>query len=306
MPPHAHIQLIDSLIDSLLGEEFYAKSIPEAQRDVEKAGLVAVPMYLLAKEFPHKEFYTANTADFSGIDTKGRYTKKGGSVVITVHGGLDGWAFPPARLEQALQKWKDSGKKLGTGVNQVYATILEQQDIDNMLQGIMLDGKESPVKAYEDFEGVSKDMKRQAIVRPLELAQQTESGYDEIIRLCDKSGNVTDSQMIIYAGSKEAAQEIINSVQGQPYNRRKLGVWHPFNQDTFNPEQAQGRVSVLVSGNINGFSGSGNVYDYACVVGVAPEALVGKNFSTSKENVPETKTPELTPSSTRRDCSSKS
>lgn len=47
------------LATNLEGEAFYASTIPEAQRDLEKAGLVAVPMYALARGFPHPEFYTS-------------------------------------------------------------------------------------------------------------------------------------------------------------------------------------------------------------------------------------------------------
>ena len=96
------------LTEKIKGWECFGKTIPEAQRNVDEAGLIALPSYL----FPGKLFYTqksyvTNTVDFIGRDDDKYSPNKDETFIITVHGGVDGWAFPPDQVESAVLRGKN-------------------------------------------------------------------------------------------------------------------------------------------------------------------------------------------------------
>ena len=95
--------------------------------------------------------------------------------------------------------------------------------------------------------------------------------------MTDGEGNVKDSQVITYAGGVQEGQNVIKRAK-ESFKSKKLGVWHPFNSDKFNPDEPQGRVLFLNSGDYSGLYGNYYLDYYGRFVGVAPEAQRDKSL----------------------------
>ena len=261
------------------GEVFYDKKLPNALRAAQKyaadSGTFVANMPLLLKQFPHKEWYTANSEEHSGIDKYGRFVKRGGYVVITLHGGKEGIGL---LTPEVLEKAYDMKKRNKGVIKKLYAAkfndLFDGKDVlTTLIYGRgMPDGSPILVIPYSQLvnEGSPGGYQRYAVVRPLELARKTDSGYKSIDRLTNGKGKVTDSQVITYAGGVKEGQNVIDrAIKNFKYG--KLRVSHPFNYDNFDPNEPQGRFLVLKSDDYNGPSGTSMILNPARFVVVAPK-----------------------------------
>ncbi len=275
--------VLDRVVTELIGEPFYAENIPDALRHAikhsENGGFVA-PMWLLAKGFPHSDWYTANSEDHSG---PGEFRGVKGHYVATLHGGVDGIGIlTPDVIETALEMNR-SGKG---GLTQVYAADLLQLFKGNvfadLLQGGIPDGSTLPVYSFGqvvagEHQHHLRDFTRFAIVRTLEQAKQTISGYESIDRLVDGQGEVTDSQVIAHTLGMTEGQRFIE--EARKFKNGMLGVWNPFNNDKFDPDTPQSRVLFLGDCDYGGLDGGNDLGNSARFVGVEPKARAAMQAS---------------------------
>jgi len=103
----------------------------------------------------------------------------------------------------------------------------------------------------------------------LSLARETISGNESVERLLDHSGEVRDSQVIVYTGGKKEAQRFIDKTVHIKWST--LGVWHPFNLAAFNPEKSQARFLYLGSISKFGLNGLSDISYEASFVGYHAE-----------------------------------
>ena len=266
------------LAKNVQGKSFHNEYLPDALRAAQKYaaddGTFVANMPLLLKQFPHKEWYTANSEEYSGIDKYGKFVKRGGYVVVTLHGGKEGIGIlTPEVLEKAYDM-KDRNKG---GINALSAAKLDDlfdgKDIlTELLHGGMPDGTSIVVISYAQLisEGHPGRYHRYAVVRLLKLAKKTYSGYEREYILTNRKGKVTDSQVITYAGGVKEGQNVIDrAIKNFKYG--KLRVSHPFNYDNFDPNEPQGRFLVLKSDDYNGPSGTSMILNPARFVVVAPK-----------------------------------
>ncbi len=265
------------LTTQLAGEPFYADNIPEALKQAikhSKNGGFVAPMWLLARGFPHSDWYTANSEDHSG---PGEFRGVKWHYVATLHGGVDGnGILTPDIIDTAL-KMHRSGKGGLTPVNAANLSKLFKKDVfANLLQGGMPDGGTIPVYSFEQIAAGEHqrhlyNFTRFAIVRTLEQAKQTVSGYESIDRLVDRQGKVTDSQVIAYTAGVTEGQYFIK--RARTLKSENLGVWNPFNNNKFDPDTPQScKLFLGSSGGNNGLYGNGGLNYDARFVWVAPKA----------------------------------
>src|SRR3989338_39324 len=290
------------IIPQVTGTSFNGDSIPEAQKlalayNRQTCGFTA-PMPLLLQNFPHPQWYTANSEDLSGIaknDMPALGLKNGDAYIATAHGGKDGQVgvlLTPEKTELALQLWKDTeGKKQRKGLNILYAAVLddiyEEKDVMSVLlqEGRRPDNGAIAIYSFQQMLAgeTPKDFSPYVVVRPLALAQKTVSGYESIDRLTNVKDltpleitkgkeTVTDSQVIVYAGGVNEGNNVIKSAR-KYFISGNVGVWHPFNLKTFNSEQTHGRALFAGYLGNNGLNGNVNLYNGGRLAGVAPEAL---------------------------------
>ena len=273
------------VVRDVQGEVFYDGNLPNALKAVQKYaadnGTSVANMPLLLRQFPHSEWYTANSEDHSGVDKHGVFGPRDGHIVVTLHGGKEGIGL---LTPEVIEKAYDMKKRNKGGMNELYAAkhsdVFDGKDVlTDLLQGGMPDGTKILVIPYSQLvnEGSPGGSQRYAVVRSLELARKTDSGYKGIDRLADGEGNVKDSQVIAYAGGAQEGQDVINRAK-ESFKSGKLGVWHPFNHDKFNPDESQGRVLFLFSVDYVGLDGDVNLVSGGRSVGVAPEAQREKSL----------------------------
>ncbi len=273
------------VVKDVQGEVFYDESLPKALRAGQKYASdnqsFVAPMSLLLKQFPHSEWYTANSEDHSGVDKDGAFGPKNGHVVVTLQGGKEGIGL---LTPEVIEKAYDMKKRNKGGMNELYAAKLNdvfdgKNVLADLLHGGMPDGTKILVIPYSQLvnEGSPGGNQRYAVVRSLELARKTDSGYKGIDRLTDGEGSVKDSQVIAYAGGVQEGQNVISRAK-ESFKSGKLGVWHPFNHDKFNPDEPQGRVLFLNSVDNSGLNGYCNLDYGGRFVGVAPEAQREKSI----------------------------
>ena len=170
------------VVKELKGEPFYNIHLPTAQRAAidyaKEHGTFVAPLTLLLRNFPHGQWYTANSEEHSGIDTDGKFGPNGGHVVVTLHGGREGIGLLTPDIIQTAYDMKEAGKG---GINNLYAAVLSdvyagKDVLTDLLHGGLPDGESIPVLPYEQLrsEGAPADFQRFAVVRTLELARQTE------------------------------------------------------------------------------------------------------------------------------------
>lgn len=230
-------------------EEFYDVSLPNALRKAQtalgKKDIVA-PMYVLLNHFDESTWYTANTEDVIGIDRNGLYGRRGESVVVTIHGGIDGNGILSSQLLDYVIKGHNTGESLvieecSLNLDKLYS---HNNTVPNLLDGKMPDGTNIPVFSYNELVAGNcpNDFKRFAVVRSLELAERTKSGFQSIDNLVDFSGNASDSQLISYSAGIENATRFVNALRG---SMNGFEIWNPFSSKHFNPEVSQARIPVL-------------------------------------------------------------
>ncbi len=251
---------------------------------LEKTGYIPAPMHLLVEDFPYNDCKIAsNSFDFIGIDTAGKYTKKGKSVIITVHGGRDGWILPLAKTKEYVNPIERNRPRVK----------LHQETIDHLLQGVGPEGMSISIEHYEDrlknppLDLIQK-MQSFGTVRPIELARKTEDRtLHSINDLTDKNGEVSDPQLITYCGTKKHANDLIERIKKRPFRWKNLGL-DPngrFEND-FNPEQAQAYQIVMNDvephnalerggGHLNHFYRFGFENSHP-IIGIKPESTAEK------------------------------
>ncbi len=251
----------------ITGKSFICDSIPDsmqaAMKYVKKNDGHLATMIELLRGFPQPTWYTANSEDVSGVDKDNLFGYGINTpVVITSHGrGL--LCNNPNRIRKALKE----------GLNALSAVKLTDDEWNGYVRGELSDGRgeiltwdnfleESAVPNYIDTHSEAHEAIR--VVRSLELARKTDTGYKVLSRLCDAKGKVTDSQVIVYAGGVVPAQKVIDEAKSR--NWANLGVYHPFSIEQFAPNEPQGRVLYL--GDNGGLGGDSSVSSYASFFGV--------------------------------------
>ncbi len=251
------------------GKPFYQDTLYAALENalafVGKDGHVA-SMPFLSLNFPHANFYTANSEELIGIDEEGLYAPRGEPVVVTYHGGGI-FANHPTRIRQAYKE----------KLTPEYGAKLSPLEFKHALRGNVLDGfRKAPVYNYLDFLEDSKSSTFiynnpvYGVVRRFEDVKLQGSGYQNIDYLR------TNTQLIIYAGGLERAMDILERV-----GNNKLGVWHPFTVEKFNFTQAQGRLLFLNSNPFLGFAGNYIFYNGGNFVGILSEVEITHSKSLS-------------------------
>ena len=229
----------------------------------------------LLLNFPHQEWYTANSEDLVGIDTDGLFGEKGQAVVVTYHGGGI-LAGHPQRIQKAY------GEKL----TPQYAGKLTNPEFAAALRGEVLPKGKAPVYKFEEFleESASstflEDHLVYGVVRSFESAKAQPSGNGQKI-----STLADHTQVIVYAGGKQRAAEAMESA-AKVFKDGKLAVWHPFNAEAFDVTQAQGRVLFLNYLPCDGLYGSYYLNYGGRFVGVAAEPHSGKMRNARVEKNP--------------------
>ena len=241
------ITLKEERVSVIQGKPFYDKSLPkalaQAQHYAGKKGYVASMPHLMLN-FPHQEWYTANSEDLVGIDADGLFGEKGQAVVVTYHGGGI-FAGHPQRIQKAYDE----------KLTPQYAGKITTPEFAAALRGEVLPRGKAPVYKFEEFleESVSatflEDYPVYGVVRSFENAKSQPSGSGQKI-----ADLVNHTQVIVYAGGKQRAVEAMERA-AKVYQDGKLGVWHPFNVESFDVTQAQGRLPFLVINPDYGLSG---------------------------------------------------
>ncbi|MCF7871451.1 hypothetical protein K9L97_00270 [Candidatus Woesearchaeota archaeon] len=226
------------------------------------------PMYLLAENFPHGTWFTANSEEHSGF---GEFQGKKDYYVITIHGGKEGIGIlSPDVIARA---YNTEG-----GITPVYKANLSKvfsnkNVIGDLLQGGLPDGSTIQTFSFDQMVAreTPKEFSRYAVVRTLDQAKKTNSCYQNIDgNLLNNGGVAIDSQVIAYLDGVDEATKFLGNVKAK-FPNGKLGVWNSFNSDNYDPDVAQGVVLFL--GNI-GNAGllSGNLLnDYGRFVVVSDE-----------------------------------
>ena len=262
----------DYLTDKdLKGKLLPVNNIFNAEREVLDKDLIPAIMPLLIRNFPHSNWCTTDSGDISGIDKSHKYCNEDHDV-ITLHGGMIK-LLPPEKLQLAMEMHK---RKTG-GVSDVRSFVLTDLFDEDPLKVLLndcrlLDNTYVDVVAYDQFleekiiRGYTSPF---AVVRPLSLARETISGNESVERLLDHSGEVRDSQVIVYTGGKKEAQRFIDKTVHIKWST--LGVWHPFNLAAFNPEKSQARFLYLGSISKFGLNGLSDISYEASFVGYHAE-----------------------------------
>ena len=230
-------------------------SISEAQESAANSGVFVAPMPLMLERFPHDGWYATNSDDTLALNPNNKFYH--GPLVVTIHGGLtpEGRStFPllgPQEILKAVGDCSGDRRRERRYLNKSGAVILDEvfngkwSVFEHRLlqDGVLPSGEPVQLFPFEDYSrGAAEDLVMgniiHGLVRPLSLAQETDSGYEGIGRLCDGKGRVTDSQVIAYSGSQERAQRLVQRCIDMRMGD-KLGVWHPFNQLHFDRGQAQ-------------------------------------------------------------------
>ena len=281
--------VIASLVHKLKGTPFYAEvaKMHESRKAAEdfanKGGFVA-PMTILLLDWPHDEWYTANTEDISGIDTEGTFGERNQPVVITLHGGTDGnGLLTPSVLETALTP-NPTGNGYA-GLNSIGTVRLAQayqgkSPLKDLLEGHMPDGSSVPVIGYDTLVANGKPVygvKRWAVVRSLDQAKKTKNGSHTLAELAKMSDGkivqATDSQVIVYNGGVAEATAFLQRLHSAG-KVKKVPVYNPFNDSSFNAQEDQARVAYLDTPDRYGLYGDGNVNSYSRFVGVGAGGAV--------------------------------
>lgn len=293
------------VVDMIEAEPVYDSNLGVALKEASvkagENGLVA-PMYLQLENFPYSAWTTGNGEIVSGVGT---FNGKKDAYVVTLHGGIGtvetggvSSVIPPDKIIQAL-RLHNAGEG---GLNDVSAVVLNDvyEGKGNEVFQELLDGKRGTLFTPEQVQSGEAQQhvdrfKKLGIVRLVSDYAGSPSGNLELSRLVkgdiDRVNNpeytdwkVTHPQVLDWSASPERAKENIRRAKAA-YRSGKWGVWHIFNDNGFDANQAQVRVPALglvYVGLIGGVS-SGSYGGRFPVV--APEALKRReNFSGQASN----------------------
>ncbi|MBS3152130.1 hypothetical protein J4230_01830 [Candidatus Woesearchaeota archaeon] len=125
------INRIPVTVDEVKGDSFGSEDLPAAQAEVSEyysgGDRFVAPLPLLLRRYPHVKYLIANSEEIVGVDRYGKYTSRGETVVLTGHGGRQGWGvLTPEVTRRALDLCKgDTNKEREIGLNKTGAVILD-------------------------------------------------------------------------------------------------------------------------------------------------------------------------------------
>ena len=253
-------------------------TIPEAQRLVDKnrrQGFIPASLPLLFKGFPYNQWLVANSEDIVGPDVEGLFGPRSACVVATFHGGSNGlWGLLEPGIYDEARIMCARGRG---GMNALNAIVLNDVYGADVFRN-MLDGQMSnPNRIIDVFrygEQLPTDGREYIVVRSLREARQTSYGVKPIADLMNEKKEVTDSQLIVYAGGKRAAKKVVRAVL-EHFLSERFGLRHPYNQPIFDPSIPQGNLIQLGVGTFGAyptFSSLKTIERYSFVV-VRPGAF---------------------------------
>ncbi|MFA6073160.1 MAG: hypothetical protein WC758_03540 [Candidatus Woesearchaeota archaeon] len=247
---------IESLVNT--GQMFYNANIPTALTEAQNyadSGVVATMPYLIAgkansdkENYLWKNWLTAHTEEDIGVDSKGIYTTKGNSVLITLHGG---GILTPDIITKAYED----------GLTPQNAAKLNQENIDELLQkGILPSGEKITIYRLDDLKsGISDPFGRYAVITEFDRVKSLES------KQFLKSEFLENPLVLARAGTVEYLEKYYDLA----HDEDGVGCWHRF--DEIDPTVPQGRLLYLVNSYV-GLDGNNDLRHDGRFVGVAPEA----------------------------------
>ena len=270
---------IDNLVKN--GKTFYSDkkvndkyvgvqlALEEAQKYIQtNKGTIATMPYLIAgktqavnsdaqgnktrdgNHYLWKNWFTALSEEYIGIDEKGTFTTKGKSVLITLHGG---GILTPERIKKAYTD----------GLTQQNAAKLEQTEFKNILKGILPNNEQIQIYSLEDIKNnkIINPFGKYAVAQDLEKAKGYTSGYH------NKTKFLENPIVLARAGTKEYLDTYFELAKKS--DDSTVGCWHRLNET--DPKVPSGRL-LFLDNYCNGLNGNGNLNNVGRFVGVAPEA----------------------------------
>jgi len=273
----------DFTIDNLVknGKTFYSDkkindeyvgvqlALEEAQKYIQSNnGTIATMPYLIAgkthavntnaqgnktrndSHYLWKDWFTALSEEYIGIDEKGIFTTKGKSVLITLHGG---GILTPERIKKAYND----------GLTPQNAAKLEQTEFKNILKGILPNNEQIQIYKLEDIKNnkIINPFGKYAVAQDLEKAKGYASGYH------NKTKFLENPIVHARAGTKEYLDTYFELAKKSEDST--VGCWHRLNET--DPKVPSGRLLFLNS-SYGGLNGYDDLNDNGRFVGVAPEA----------------------------------
>jgi hypothetical protein len=231
---------------------FFDSYLPDALRQAQEYagddGFVAsLPALLHARANAPYDNIIWNTWFTSNTEESVVTTKQGTHVVMAVHGG--GIYATPERFERMYRA--DQSRSNSDGFTGTYAGRVSLKEARDLLAGMLPDGSEIPVYAFDEFkQGIADLPRRYGVILDFEMARRSEKGYQPFAVLRD------EPNMIVRAGGVEPLAAYLDKAQAR-HNTKVMGNFHPFHQ--INPDRPQTRV-IFLAGNKGGVgSESGNL-----------------------------------------------
>jgi hypothetical protein len=186
---------------------------------------IVAPIYLLLQNWKDLGNVLSGSDEITGIDQRGKFTEKGGGVVITVHGGIDGDTVLTADIiRRANHLYRTNPHHCGAdpkGFTRVFGLDLTQSsEGQSVIDGIlydheMPDGTDIPVYCLEDVqEGrTPRDFRRFAVVRTREQMGRVNSSRKQLYE-SNEEGNIiwVNPQLLAFANGVDEAVKFAESL----------------------------------------------------------------------------------------------
>ena len=242
-------------------------ALEEAQKWVKaNNGIVATMPYLIAgkanafitdakgnklrddNNYLWKQWLTALSEEYVGIDEKGKYAGKGKSVLITLHGG---GILTPDRIKKAY----------ADGLTAQNAAKLEAPEITNLLNGVLPSGEHITVYSFDDLKkGIQQPFGKYAAVIEFDKVKSLQS------KQFKEKEFLANPLVLMRAGTMKYLSEYYEKA----HDKDGLGCYHRFNET--NPSVPSGRL-LFLNGDCSGLGGNDrDLGSSGRFVGVAPEA----------------------------------
>jgi hypothetical protein len=262
-----NISSIDNLVNN--GRKFYSNekdsdnnyiglrvALQKAINEMGSEGIISSLPYLIAgkaqadksSNYLWKDWFTALSEEHVVVDSAGKFTNAGNSLVVVVHGqGI----FTPERIQQAYDE----------GLTSQNAAKLNDDEVIDLLDGKLPNRESIELYTVDDVKSgnIPEPFGRYGVVVDFDIAKNKSSGYH------NKSNFMDNEIVIARAGTLEHLDSYFEKARGASNN---VGNWHRFTE--IDPTQAQGRVLYLDI-NDNGLYGNINLSGDGRFVGVAPE-----------------------------------
>ena len=254
----------------MVAEIFFESHLPDAlRRAQEYAGedgfVASLPQLLHARATADYDNIIWNTWFTSYSEESVVRTPQGNHVIVAIHGG--GIYATPERFEKMFYATPDQDSDHGHTPQ--HAGKISAQEVRDLLDGRMPDGKEIPLYHFEEFkQGISDLPIRYGVILDFEIARQSLRGYEDFEVLKD------DPNMIVRAGGVEANAANLDKFRDRD-NTKTMGHWHPYNR--IDPDQPQTRF-IFLAGNQGGWGSEEDdfgEYGYDCEYGIGGDAMMG-------------------------------